>query len=433
MKKYGKMIWLMSLLLSGSFVFCGGVCGRVARSVEIEGVNIGAMTYAKAEAAVRAKIAETLPPLTVHSPNGDFPVGGLCFCDNVSALVRSAKRGERLSAKYTRTWADMEEFLWQVCEKNAKPCEDATLSFSANGFCYTAEKKGICCDYAALLEDATNALSGGGREITLRTREYGAKITEEQLRARSAPLARFSTRYDAGNLPRSHNIALACARISGTTVKAHEEFSFNRTVGARTRENGFEVATVIQDGQFLPGVGGGVCQVSTTLFNAALRSGMTVTESRAHSLSVSYVAPSLDAMVSSCSDLKFVNPYDEPVYILAKAERGVVSFELFGLSDGRRYVTESTVLLRVPPPAPKIVEGDEDGVIRAEKEGIASESYLFVYEGERLVSKKRIRKDSYAAVQGILRKAAAQEPKEELPGLNGETEENFSRITVKNS
>ncbi len=395
--------------------------GRVARGVKIEGVDVGSMTYSKAEDAVRARIAEKLPPLTVHSPRGDFPVEGLSFCDNVSSLVRSAKRGESVRAQYVRTWADMEPFLWDVCAQNAQCSVDATLAFTAEGFTYTAGERGIFCDYAALLQNAAKALTNGDEEIFLNYGEYEPSVTEEALRARSAPLARFSTRYDEGNQPRSHNIALACSRISGTILPPRGEFSFNQTVGVRTKENGFEVATVIQDGQFLPGVGGGVCQVSTTLFNAALLAGMNVTESRAHSLSVSYAAPSLDAMVSSCSDLKFENPSDAPVYISARAEKGEVIFELFGLPDGKRYETESNVLLRVAPPAPNVVVG-ENKTVRAEKEGIASESYLLVYEGATLVSRTRIRRDTYAAVQGIVQKTAEQEV---LPETSGEETENF--------
>ena len=236
-------------------------------------------------------------------------------------------------------------------------------------------------------------------------RLYGEteKSPEERLREQSRPLSSFSTRFDVSNAPRSHNIFLAASRIGGTVVPPGGVFSFNKTVGARTQENGFEKAAVIQDGQFVEGVGGGVCQASTTLFNAALLAGMKITESRAHSLRVSYVAPSLDAMVSEASDLKFVNPYPFPVYLLAKAEGGEVSFSLFGTPSGMRYVTESKTLLRVAPPPAKYVEGTEEKVLRAEQEGLASESYLLTYDEEgNLLSRERIRRDSYAAVQGIV-------------------------------
>ena len=151
----------------------------------------------------------------------------------------------------------------------------------------------------------------------------------------------------------------------------------------------------------------------------ALRAGLTVTESRAHSLSVGYVPPSEDAMVSSSSDLKFVNPYDFPVYILAEVGKNSIRFRFFGTPDGKRYEVESRVLERIAPPPPEEVKGEE-GVLRAEKEGIRSESYLVVYGKDgKLYSRTRIRKDSYAAVRGKVgvKKALPEgeaEPKEKL-------------------
>lgn len=397
----------VSLLLAGSLVFCEGCFGgKVARGAEIEGVQIGGMSYSEAEEAVRSRIGETLPPLTVKSPCGDFSAE-LSFCDNLSALVKEVKCGERRSACITRTWADMEDFLYHVCEKNAQAAQNAELSFSAEGFTYRDEINGVSCDYRDLLSQAEDALLNGGTEILLNCREYAPEVTVEDLKKRTSLLSEFSTVFDEANAPRAHNVALAAQKIAGTVIGPHAEFSFNGTVGERTEQNGFEVATVIQDGELLPGIGGGVCQVSTTLMGAALRAGMSVTESRPHSLMVSYVPPSLDAMVSVYSDLKFVNPYEVPVYILSRVEGGRLSFFFYGLPDGRRYVTESVILLRVPPPAPKIVEGEEERVLRAEKEGIASESYLLVYEGEALVSRTRLRRDTYAAVQGVIQQPPA--------------------------
>lgn len=391
------------LLLAGSLFFCGGTGGRVARGVTIDGVNVGGMPYAKAEQTVR-KHGEAY--LTVKTPQGDFKAE-ITVRDNLFDLVRSAKRGQSLSVSYTREWADMELFLSDVCEKNARGETDAAVEFTQNGFTYKAEEAGIACDYAKLVQDAVSALKNADEEITLRCRTVAPRVTVADLKKLTQPLSCFSTYYDDSNQPRSHNIALACERISGTVIAPRAEFSFNETVGARTEESGFQIASVIKNGEFIPGVGGGVCQASTTLFNAALRAGMKITESRAHSLSVGYVAPSLDAMVSENSDLKFMNPYDTPVYILAEAKKGSLTVRFFGLPDGKRYETESVVILRVAPPAPKIVEGDGEAVIRAEKEGIASESYLLVFDGETLVSRKRIRRDAYAAVQGILQKPPA--------------------------
>ncbi len=413
----------VALLLAGSVFLCGGFTrGTVKRGAVIGGVEVGGMPYQEAERAVRAHIAEELSPFTVRTPAGVFSFP-LSFTDNVSTLVRKAKRGEELSVTYRRTWADAEGDILAVCKANVREAQNASVRFSSGGFVYTSDRAGKYCDYKKLLSAALSALDAGRDEICFVPSSYAPKVTEEDLRARTQVLASFSTRFDAGNAPRSHNIELAARRISGVTVAAGEEFSFNAVVGKRTRENGFEEANVILDGEFVPGVGGGVCQASTTLFNAALRAGLTVTESRPHSLSVSYVPPSLDAMVSDSSDLKFVNPYPFPVYISAAAGGGMVRFTVYGAPDGRRYETESLVLARHAPPPEEVIEGEEDRILRAEREGLTSESFLIVYEEGRVVSRTRVRKDTYACVRGkrqVCRESASEEISPQENGEGGE-------------
>lgn len=373
--------------------------GRVKRDVVIENCEVGGLPYDEAEALIRSHLS--FPPLLIRAPEGNLVVDSQLTCsDNAAYLVRHAKRGERLSVTVTRRWADMESELLALCRKNSRPALDAELNFSAKGFTYTPETVGLACDYRALLRDVNDALSSGKSEVSLSVREYSPQITEQLLREQTQKLAAFTTCFDESNVPRSHNISLAASRISGITLAPGQEFSFNGIVGERTEENGFEIANVIEGGQFVPGFGGGVCQVSTTLFGAALRAGMKITQSRAHSLSVGYVPPSLDAMVSTVSDLCFVNPFETPVYLLARIFGGSITFTLYGLPDGKRYETESVVLSKIAPPEPEIVEGEE-GVITKEKEGIKSESYLLVYdESGKLLSRTRIRKDCYAAVRG---------------------------------
>ena len=222
-------------------------------------------------------------------------------------------------------------------------------------------------------------------------------------------LSRFTTYFDGENLPRCHNIRLACQKINGCKIEGGQEFSFNLRVGARTKERGFLDANVILEGQFVPGTGGGVCQVSTTLFNAALLAGMGMVESHAHSLQVGYVSPSLDAMVSSYSDLRFVNPYPTPVMLYMRANKNSVTAEIYGKNYGYTFETESICLLTLPPPPPQIIEGEEDRILRSGKNGLKSESYLTCYRHGKRIKSVRIRRDTYAFVQGIEQKKPAVE------------------------
>lgn len=215
-------------------------------------------------------------------------------------------------------------------------------------------------------------------------------------------LAAYTTYYSEKDVGRCENIAIAATLIDGITLQAYGEFSFNQTVGRRTQEAGFQQAKIIVNGEYVLGVGGGVCQVSTTLYNAALLAGLTVTEFHPHSLKVGYVPPSRDAMVSSGSDLKIINTRAEPVYLSAQTFQGGVRVAFYGKNTGDRYEITSVVTGKILPPAPIVKEGDEACVLREEKAGVCSEAYLERYFGKRLVQRKRLRLDEYRPIQGII-------------------------------
>ena len=223
-------------------------------------------------------------------------------------------------------------------------------------------------------------------------------------------ISSYTTYFNANDGGRCENISIAASLITGVTIQPFGEFSFNQTVGRRTEEAGFKQAKIIVNGEYVLGTGGGVCQVSTTLYNAALKSGLTVTEYHPHSLQVPYVAPSRDAMVSSQSDLKFTNPHAFPVRLTAEVLEGGVRVYFSGQKDGYRYEIVSSVLSETPPPAPIIKAGDKEEILRSPKNGVKSEAYLERYHGEKLVMRKRLRTDEYRPVQGIIVKKIENTP-----------------------
>ena len=215
-------------------------------------------------------------------------------------------------------------------------------------------------------------------------------------------ISSYTTYFNASDRGRSENIAIAASLIHGVIIQPYGEFSFNQTVGRRTQEAGFQQAKIIVNGEYVLGVGGGVCQVSTTLYNAALKAGLNVTEFHPHSLRVGYVPPSRDAMVSSGSDLKFFNPHINPVRLSAEVFNGGVRISFFGKNIGDRYEITAVTLGEIPPPPPIFKEGEKEEILRSPQNGVKSEAYLERYQGEKLVSRKRIRTDEYRPIQGIL-------------------------------
>lgn len=147
-------------------------------------------------------------------------------------------------------------------------------------------------------------------------------------------LGNYVTHYKESNLERSHNIHLSTEAINNHVVFPGEKFSFNEVVGERTEEKGYKKAPVIVKGEFSEDIGGGICQVSSTLYNAVDLEGIEIVERYSHSRSVPYVPPGKDATVSWWGpDFVFQNHYNQPILIRAFAKNGVLSIELYSAED----------------------------------------------------------------------------------------------------
>ena len=219
-------------------------------------------------------------------------------------------------------------------------------------------------------------------------------------------IASFYTYYGESSENRKHNVKLASEKIDGTILAPEEEFSFNDIVGKRTEEQGFKTAYIIKDGEFVEGVGGGVCQVSSTLYNAVLLADLTVTRVQAHSLPVSYVAPSFDAMVSSASDFRFVNTLSAPITIKMTADGKYVRCDIYGVA-GRKVTRRSETIEVLPYDT---IYRDDDNMFVGEESiesngmaGIRSRGYLEYEIGGKIIS-KRIRTDHYAPQSRVVLK-----------------------------
>lgn len=224
-------------------------------------------------------------------------------------------------------------------------------------------------------------------------------------------IAQFSTYYGESSANRKANVALAARKINGTVLNPEDEFSFNDTVGKRTAANGFKSAYIIQDGEFIEGIGGGVCQVSSTLYNCALLSDLSITCVRAHSLPVSYVAPSFDAMVSTASDLRFVNTLSAPVTIKMHADGKYLRAEIYGV-DNVEIRRKSETLESMPYPTEYREDASipfgEERVDSYGRNGLKSEGYLEYFKNGKPYRTVLIRRDTYQPQKRIVLKGIGQ-------------------------
>lgn len=221
--------------------------------------------------------------------------------------------------------------------------------------------------------------------------------------------AEFSTDYSKSQEERKHNIKLAAKSIDKCLIDVGGEFSFNKTVGARTEKRGYKSAKIIVKGEFVEGVGGGVCQVSTTLYNAALLSGLKITESHPHSLSVNYVSLSFDAMVNSGSaDLRFINTTKNPLIIRAFADGSTLKIKIYGEKMQEKYFRKTVIKEELIPEYSVIEDAlgeypdlyvGETKILSYGKKGYISEGYLYKTVNGKTTG-VRIRRDKYLPING---------------------------------
>lgn len=190
--------------------------------------------------------------------------------------------------------------------------------------------------------------------VALDIRAEEPRGTAEELAQVKDVLGTFTTSYSSSGSSRSANVANGCQLINGTTLYPGEEFSTYEAVAPFTEKNGYYMAGSYLNGQVVDSLGGGICQVSTTLYNAVLKAELEVTERHNHSMIVTYVDPSADAAIaeSSGKDFKFVNNTDSPIYIEGYTENKRITFTIYGKetrSPGRKVSYVSEVLEIIPP------------------------------------------------------------------------------------
>ena len=248
-------------------------------------------------------------------------------------------------------------------------------------------------------------------EIPLKITAPNKKLSDLGEEAFPDQLATFSTIYDASATNRAYNVELATKKINGTVIMPGEIFSYNKTVGSRTIEAGWKEGTAYISGKVVPSVGGGVCQVSSTLYNTALLANLEITERTNHTFTVDYVSASRDATVYYGSlDFCFKNTRNYPIKIVASAQNGVCKISLYGIKEEVEYeviiqskITSYINYTTTYKEDPTLDEGKEV-VEQVGFSGCRSEGYRILKLNGKIVSQTLLSKDTYSAQERIVRK-----------------------------
>ncbi len=210
----------------------------------------------------------------------------------------------------------------------------ARVQWNGKSVVRTYEVAPMTLDSEAMAPLVLEVYKSAGTSIELPTMADEKTIPDEELDKIREVVSTFTTKFPASNVPRSANIKLAAETIDGHIMMPGETFSFNGFLGPRTTKKGYRIAGVYANGRHDFGVGGGICQVSTTLYNALVFSGLKIDKRQNHSMSVAYVPVGRDAAVSYPQpDLAFTNTFEFPIAIDAVYAKGTLTFNLLGIKD----------------------------------------------------------------------------------------------------
>ncbi len=224
----------------------------------------------------------------------------------------------------------------KVYEEVHKEAKDAY--YTQNPFSVYPSENGI--DFAISLEEASKMLEEEKEEYTIPLKILYPKVTTNMIGTEAFPdlLSSFSTKYNARDTDRTTNLKLAANKINGTVLMPGETFSYNQVVGARTIAAGYKEAPIYVQGQVVDGLGGGICQITSTLYNAVLFANLEIVERSNHQFVPSYVSASRDATVVYGSiDFKFKNNRNYPIKLICSVANGIANFQIFGLKTENDY------------------------------------------------------------------------------------------------
>lgn len=293
--------------------------------------------------------------------------------------------------------------------------EPVNAHYDEEPFKLYAQVDGI--DFDISLDEAKAMLAEDKTEYEIPLKIIPAEITLYNIGLEAFPyeISTFSTRYDVTNVNRSINLKLAADKIDGVVLMPGEVFSYNQVVGKRTIEAGYKNAAIYVNGGVEDGLGGGICQISSTLYNAVLLANLGIVERENHTFVTSYVKPGRDATVVYGSiDFKFENTRNYPIKFETSVENGVATISIHGISEETEYEVRILPVITATTPFnveyiedPSLPEGQEV-ITQYGSTGYKVTTYKEVLLNDVTISKEILSNDTYSAMKRIVKIGTAE-------------------------
>lgn len=361
----------------------------IKSGVSIDGINVSGMTSEQAEQVVTTHVADaknaTLTVACVDDKSATLSMRDIGLTWTNTGIVKEAtnvgnrgnairrykdrkdllRGGSNFKLQYTIDEAALATFVDEECMIFNNEAVNATLERGDSGFRVIPGQTGVIIDHdeaVAFLKDyILNEWDGTAQVVQLPAQIDEPEGSTEDFEQITDLLGTYSTSYKTSGANRSANVANGCRLVNGTTLYPGEEFSMYEHIKPFTTENGYMMAGSYMNGMVVDSLGGGICQVSTTLYNAVIRAELEIVERNNHSMIVTYVPPSADAAIaeSSGKDFRFVNNTDYPIYIegYTTDEKRIV-FNIYGKEtrpSNRTVEFESKTLETTVPEVENII------------------------------------------------------------------------------
>lgn len=392
--------------------------GVIVDDVYIESVSVGGMDYESAVKAVDDFVSELSGKELSVDVNGNTittklnRLGFNCetgdFVDKAFALEEAGK----VNLEFSLDDDKLLEFIDKECSGYTNKAKNAGLKRKNGEFIITESENGQCVDEsstARLIMDKVDAsvLTDNPLQVTAVIVDDEPKYTSEDMSKCKDVIGKFSTKFTEGAVERSANLRNAVSFVNGNVIYPGDTFSVAKVIYPLTADNGYKEAPSYVEGEVVDSLGGGVCQVSTTLYNALLRAEVEIVERSPHSMVVSYVEPSMDAAIAGdYKDLKFNNNTETPIYIQGVVSSGILTFTVYGCETrpSTRTIEFKSEKVETIDPGKDIVTKDKTKpndykkVTQEAHVGYIANLYKIVYENGTEVSRDKINYSKYNAV-----------------------------------
>lgn len=440
---YVILLFLVLVLFAGSIALFYTIVNQntIIKGVFVNGVSLSGLTKSEAYSKLQSelKTVDNLKVVLKYNekqfivPDDDIKIS-FDYDDIVNEAYSVGKNGNILSriktiyevgkhGRYLKynpeaNYNDLNTFIVNISKNINKDPVDAKINISYGMINITNDISGQKVDVDKTINDiksAVNNFINRGRsstiEVPITVAKIDAKLKASDLRMIKNRIVTYSTQFNASDVNRSENLAVAAKAINGKLLMPGQVFSLNKTLGPRIIQNGYKEAPVIIGNKLVPDIGGGVCQVATTLYNAALRANLKIDERYHHTFPVGYVSPGQDATISGdVLDLKFENPMQYPIYIESYLSGNNFVVNLYGYTEGpaKRIDIYSEIVDKYEPKVtyvddPTLPEGVEK--VDVEKHtGYKVNTYRLIYENNVLKKKEFLYTDIYKPVNGVIRR-----------------------------